>query len=106
MGKPKLYRPLPGDIDTWTFTEYVTHHRRLRRWNYAEISRRCDLSGPEISRAETGERKPTLRIVCEFSRAFSSKSHAKDDCQSYADWLVLLAALGERARTNRPHPRR
>jgi transcriptional regulator with XRE-family HTH domain len=94
----KENRPLLGDLCEWKFTEYVVHHRQIRHWSFAELSRRCNLSQPEVCRAESGQRQPTLRVVCELARAFSVSPHSKDDCSGYAEWLVRLAALGERAR--------
>jgi transcriptional regulator with XRE-family HTH domain len=98
MAKKDNNKPIIGDLSEWKFTEYVNHHRLARNWTYAELSRRCNLSEPEVCRAETGQRQPTLRVVCELARALSQTPHSKDDCSGYAEWLVRLSGLGESAR--------
>ncbi len=82
------------------FSRFVLHHRRQMSWSLAELSRRADLTQPEISRLETGKRTPTLRHVQGLAKAFSStEKEYEGKLQTYPDWVATLVDLGEAART-------
>ena len=81
------------------FSKLIKSSRKVRNWSVAELARRADLTQPEVSRVESGNRKPTLRHVRGLALAFSSAPSKKNRSpQTYADWLVILVYLGERAR--------
>ena len=81
------------------FSKLIKASRQRRNWSVAELARRASLTQPEVSRVESGNRKPTLRHVRGLALAFSSAASSKTQPnQSYAEWLMILVDLGERAR--------
>ena len=81
------------------FSSLVKAGRKSRNWSVAELARRASLTQPEVSRVESGNRKPTLRHVRGIAVAFAGAPSKKEwSPQTYAEWLVILVDLGERAR--------
>ena len=81
------------------FSRLVLHHRKQMAWSIAELSRRSNLTQPEISRLETGKRTPTLRHVKGLAEAFSSTEKVYEGKpESYDSWIASLVDLGEAAR--------
>ena len=81
------------------FSRFVLHHRKQMAWSIAELSRRSNLTQPEISRLETGKRTPTLRHVKGLAEAFSFTEKAYEGKpENYDSWIASLVDLGEAAR--------
>jgi|1_EtaG_2_1085319.scaffolds.fasta_scaffold01098_10 transcriptional regulator with XRE-family HTH domain len=81
------------------FSRLIRMSRESRSWSVAELARRAGLTQPEVSRVESGARKPTLRHVKGLAEAFAAAPSGKaTEPQKYADWLVQLVDTGERAR--------
>ena len=87
-----------SSLDTG-FMRFVRQHRESRHWSIAELARRAGLTQPEVSRVESGARKPTLRLVRGIAEAFSSAPLVgAGEPQGYPSWVALLVDLGERSR--------
>jgi transcriptional regulator with XRE-family HTH domain len=81
------------------FMRFVRQHRLSRTWSIAELARRAGLTQPEVSRVESGARKPTLRLVRGLAEAFSSAPIGDiGEPRGYDAWISILVDLGERAR--------
>ena len=81
------------------FMRFVRQHRESRHWSIAELARRAGLTQPEVSRVESGARKPTLRLVRGLAEAFSGAPLiGGSEPQGYEKWVALLVDLGERSR--------
>lgn len=81
------------------FIRFVKMHRASRSWTVAELARRSGLTQPEVSRIESGKRKPTIRIVRGLAEAFSGAPTTRSgEPATYEAWLSILVDLGERAR--------
>ncbi len=81
------------------FSRFLFQHRTARNWSISELSRRSGLSQPEVSRIESGQRLPTIRHVKGVSEAFSSAPvKGANEPKQYADWLVRMVDMAERAR--------
>lgn len=82
------------------FSRFVSYHRQKLSWSIAELSRRSELTQPEISRLEAGKRTPTLRHVRGLAQAFSTtEKQYEGKLSSYEEWVTSLVDLGEAART-------
>ena len=63
------------------------------------MARESGLTQAEISRVESGQRLPTMRIVKGLSEAFaSSTAKAFNEPVRYEAWVAFLVDLGERVR--------
>lgn len=80
------------------FMRFISQHREARQWSIAELARRAGLTQPEVSRVESGARKPTIRLVRGLAEAFSNSPAAIDVADDYHQWISILVDLGERAR--------
>tara|TARA_R110000787_G_scaffold35112_1_gene90429 strand:+ start:118 stop:414 length:297 start_codon:yes stop_codon:yes gene_type:complete len=83
------------------FVRFVKDSRGRRAWNIAELARRAGLTQPELSRVESGQRKPTLRHVKGLSEAFSTYPvEGSLEPEGSAKWWQRLGNLAEQARTD------
>lgn len=81
------------------FIRFLFQHRTARSWSISEMARRSGLSQPEVSRIESGKRLPTIRHVKGAAEAFSQAPvKGAHEPSNYADWLVRLVDMAERAR--------
>jgi|TARA_A100000171_G_C2042646_1_gene101235 transcriptional regulator with XRE-family HTH domain len=81
------------------FIRFLFQHRTSRNWSISEMARRSGLSQPEVSRIESGKRLPTIRHVKGVAEAFSQAPvQGAHEPKDYADWLVRLVDMAERAR--------
>ena len=63
------------------------------------MARESGLTQAEISRVESGQRLPTMRIVKGLSEAFSSSTKTTfNEPVRYEAWVAYLVDLGERVR--------
>jgi|13_taG_2_1085334.scaffolds.fasta_scaffold331063_2 transcriptional regulator with XRE-family HTH domain len=80
------------------FSRFITRHREARKWTLTELGVRSNLSRAEVSRIESGERQPTIRVVQGLAQAFADAPSGEAEPVGYAAWLVSLVDMGERAR--------
>jgi transcriptional regulator with XRE-family HTH domain len=81
------------------FSKAVAKYRDARNWCQADLARESGLTQAEISRVESGQRLPTMRIVKGLSEAFSSTTKKTfNEPVRYESWVAYLVDLGERVR--------
>ena len=81
------------------FSKTVAKYRDSRNWSQADLARESGLTQAEISRVESGQRLPTMRIVKGLSEAFSaSTTKSFNEPVRYDAWVAYLVDLGERVR--------
>jgi len=81
------------------FSNAVTKFRDTRNWSQADLARESGLTQAEVSRVESGQRLPTMRIVKGLSEAFaSSTKKGFNEPVRYESWIAYLVDLGERVR--------
>jgi len=81
------------------FVALVEHHRSVRHWSRAELARRAGITQPEISRAMSGVRMPTMRHVRGLAGAFAQApvGHPEEP-SDYSQWIATLVDLADRTR--------
>ena len=90
-----------ADATTNNFAKAVMKYRDTRNWSQADLARESGLTQAEVSRVESGQRLPTMRIVKGLSEAFSSSSKTGfNEPVRYESWVAYLVDLGERVRIN------
>ena len=83
------------------FSKTIAKYRDARNWSQADLARESGLTQAEISRIESGQRLPTMRIVKGLSEAFSSSTKKSfNEPVRYEAWVACLVYLGERFRIN------
>ena len=83
------------------FSKKISKYRNSRNWSQADLARESGLTQAEVSRIESGQRLPTMRIVKGLSEAFSSSTKkAFNEPVRYDAWVAYLVDLGERVRIN------
>ncbi len=83
------------------FSKTIAKYRDSRNWSQADLARESGLTQAEISRIESGQRLPTMRIVKGLSEAFSSTTKKSfNEPVRYEAWVACLVDLGERVRIN------
>jgi len=83
------------------FSKKIAKYRESRNWSQADLARESGLTQAEISRVESGQRLPTMRIVKGLSEAFSSSTKKSfNEPVRYESWVACLVDLGERVRIN------
>jgi transcriptional regulator with XRE-family HTH domain len=81
------------------FSQQISKFRGNRNWSQADLARESGLTQAEISRVESGQRLPTMRIVKGLSEAFSaSERKGFNEPVRYEAWIAFLVDLGERVR--------
>jgi len=81
------------------FSKTISKYRDTRNWSQADLARESGLTQAEISRVESGQRLPTMRIVKGLSEAFSSSTvKSFNEPVRYEAWIAYLVDLGERVR--------
>lgn len=81
------------------FSKTISKYRDARNWSQADLARQSGLTQAEISRVESGQRLPTMRIVKGLSEAFSSSTKKTfNEPIRYESWVAYLVDLGERVR--------
>ena len=81
------------------FSKAVAKYRDARNWSQADLARESGLTQAEISRVESGQRLPTMRIVKGLSEAFSASTKKTfNEPIRYEAWVAYLVDLGERVR--------
>ena len=81
------------------FSQQVSKFRSARNWSQADLARESGLTQAEISRVESGQRLPTMRIVKGLSESFaSSTTKSANEPVRYESWVAYLVDLGERVR--------
>lgn len=86
-------------ISSNQFSHQVSKFRTTRNWSQADLARESGLTQAEISRVESGQRLPTMRIVKGLSEAFaSSERRGFNEPVRYEAWIAFLVDLGERVR--------
>jgi transcriptional regulator with XRE-family HTH domain len=81
------------------FSKTIAKYRDSRNWSQADLARESGLTQAEVSRVESGQRLPTMRIVKGLSEAFSSSTKkAFNEPVRYEAWVAYLVDLGERVR--------
>ena len=61
-------------VESNQFSKTIAKYRDARNWSQADLARESGLTQAEISRIESGQRLPTMRIVKGLSEAFSSST--------------------------------
>jgi|TARA_R100000149_G_scaffold45625_1_gene18284 transcriptional regulator with XRE-family HTH domain len=83
------------------FSKKIAKYRDSRNWSQADLARESGLTQAEISRIESGQRLPTMRIVKGLAEAFSSSTKKSfNEPVRYDAWVAFLVDLGERVRIN------
>jgi transcriptional regulator with XRE-family HTH domain len=86
-------------INSNQFSQQVSKFRSTRNWSQADLARESGLTQAEISRIESGQRLPTMRIVKGLSEAFAaSEKRGFNEPVRYESWIAFLVDLGERVR--------
>jgi len=86
-------------ISSNQFSHQVSKFRSTRNWSQADLARESGLTQAEISRVESGQRLPTMRIVKGLSEAFAaSEKRGFNEPVRYESWIAFLVDLGERVR--------
>tara|TARA_R100000664_G_scaffold33211_1_gene49772 strand:+ start:1576 stop:1884 length:309 start_codon:yes stop_codon:yes gene_type:complete len=81
------------------FSKSIAKYRDARNWSQADLARESGLTQAEISRIESGQRLPTMRIVKGLSEAFSASTvKTFNEPVRYESWVAYLVDLGERVR--------
>ena len=87
------------NVATNKFSQAVTKYRDSRNWSQADLARESGLTQAEVSRVESGQRLPTMRIVKGLSEAFASSTKKSfNEPVRYEAWVAYLVELGERVR--------
>jgi transcriptional regulator with XRE-family HTH domain len=89
-----------NETATDEFVVFIERHRNVRHWSRAELARRAGITQPEISRAMSGVRMPTMRHVRGFAAAFSNAPTGHAEPADYAQWISVLVDLADRSRRN------
>ena len=88
-----------ADVAANKFAKVITKYRDSRNWSQADLARESGLTQAEVSRVESGQRLPTMRIVKGLSEAFSSTTKGNfNEPVRYESWVAYLVDLGERVR--------
>jgi transcriptional regulator with XRE-family HTH domain len=88
-------------VESNQFSKTIAKYRDARNWSQADLARESGLTQAEISRIESGQRLPTMRIVKGLSEAFSSSTKKTfNEPIRYEAWIALLVDLGERVRVD------
>jgi transcriptional regulator with XRE-family HTH domain len=88
-------------VESNQFSKTIAKYRDSRNWSQADLARESGLTQAEISRIESGQRLPTMRIVKGLSEAFSASTRKTfNEPVRYEAWVAYLVDLGERVRVN------
>jgi|ETNvirome_6_1000_1030641.scaffolds.fasta_scaffold174147_1 transcriptional regulator with XRE-family HTH domain len=92
----------PSPFSDSGIIRFVRHQRELRGWNLTHLAKQANLTQAEVSRLESGVRKPTMRVCLGLAEAFADSDkpeYGMDNLERFEDWVTMLVILGQRART-------